>query len=144
MKLADAGLRASEYLFGTSGDIEWDWGNPKGRRKARKLPPPPRKERRSLDEEITGLATGLYALQEDGTDGYIKIGITKNIQNRMRGYATHNPRQMVLLCYLEVPAGLEKIVHDLLKGHNVGGEWFSPAPEVLLLIEELKKRYDST
>ena len=63
---------------------------------------------------------------------YIKIGITKNIESRVRQVQTGTPMVIDLVRYVGVDNRLsalkkEKEFHNLFKLHNTNGEWFGQA-----------------
>jgi hypothetical protein len=72
----------------------------------------------------------VYFVQQ-GPDGPIKIGASRNFAKRLK---TLNTSSHVPLTVLGVTAGgyeLEAALHRELREHQMSGEWFQPTPEVL-------------
>ncbi len=74
-------------------------------------------------------STGVYFIQE--ADGPIKIGIAADPVGRLRGLQCGNPRELLILGWIEAPARLEPVLHSHLSAHRLTGEWFEPHPDVL-------------
>ena len=74
----------------------------------------------------------VYALlceQSKGSDGFVKIGITKNLRNRFSSIQTGCPVPVKLCCFIGVPdrdvsARLESLLHESFSDRRVSGEWF--------------------
>jgi hypothetical protein len=83
-----------------------------------------------------GVGTYVYFVQA-GKDGPVKIGWTKHAAVRMRYMQTGNPERLHLLC--AVPGGrwLERTFHRAFADHRIDGEWYSPVPVLMRLVEEL-------
>lgn len=55
----------------------------------------------------------------------IKIGKTKDIKTRLKTLQTGNSEKLHVLYLLEnVPAIMEKALHDICKQYRLEGEWF--------------------
>jgi hypothetical protein len=85
------------------------------------------------DEELDYL----YAIRETGKDGFIKIGISDQPLERLRGVQTGNPRKLELIgvCPVLDAGKVESSAHETLQDYRQEGEWFSPAPAVRRFIE---------
>ncbi len=74
---------------------------------------------------------GFVYLMTDNQDR-VKIGTSINIMTRYRALKISNPD---LKIFGKIPTrkyiSLETFLHQQLAKHNVGGEWFSPADEVI-------------
>jgi len=67
----------------------------------------------------------------------IKIGVTDNVQNRIKQLQTGNPSEIVLVMHFECNSrehafNLEKTIHEILKGQRLFGEWFSVSKTKLM------------
>ena len=75
-------------------------------------------------------------------DGPIKIGMTKNgIKTRLKGLQSASPYKLKLLFLFEnfPNSGItERTIHKKFKKIRLEGEWFSPTPELLDFIKQLK------
>lgn len=74
------------------------------------------------------------------TDGEsYKIGIAKNINNRLKNLQTSNPKKLSVYRDVIIPEPqsryIEKCVHDRLKEYRLQGEWFSR--DCLLVIDKM-------
>lgn len=61
---------------------------------------------------------------------FIKVGIASNIPRRMHAMRLHNPHQLhvVLRRRCESPLFVERRMHEILKPHALGREWFDVTP----------------
>ena len=87
----------------------------------------------------------LYFIQA-GKDGPIKIGITNDIEKRLKSLQTANSKKLEVLYYTKTssPRKSEKLLHDHFRENNINGEWFRPDKYLLDHIEKLKSvNYDS-
>lgn len=92
-----------------------------------------RKERRRKSRLATNsapLTAGVYFVQQ-GNDGPIKIGVSGNVDKRIRSLSTSSPLPLRLLAVLPGGRGEEQELHKRLAAHRLGGEWFAPVPAVL-------------
>ncbi len=88
----------------------------------------------------------IYFLQDSG-DFAIKIGSTgaDDPLERVRSLQTGNPRPLVLLGTMPGNEEDERALHCRFSAHRLHGEWFRPAPQVLLfLINEVACRVAET
>ena len=71
----------------------------------------------------------MYVIREAGTS-YVKIGITNNLERRLRTLQTANPHTLEMVYKFNgTPStikGYESIIHKKLKsmGRHIRGEWF--------------------
>lgn len=79
------------------------------------------KERRKSDQ--------MYIIRESGTS-YVKVGISNDVERRLRTLQTANPHKLQLLYTFQASPGIiksyEKKIHKELKkmDRHVHGEWF--------------------
>lgn len=70
----------------------------------------------------------IYLIQ-NGDTRLFKIGVSNKPKRRIKSLQTGNPLTLTLVCTIacvNVPAyRAEAIIHNHLKKHRVGGEWFS-------------------
>lgn len=68
-------------------------------------------------------------------DGPIKIGLTSQLVDRLRGLqvGNHRPLEVYAAHPYKQPLAkeIEKLLHSLFRPHVIGGEWFEPHAEVL-------------
>lgn len=69
-----------------------------------------------------------------GEGGRIKIGTSRNVQNRMVKMQTDTPIDLRLLAVFHGDAQREAEIHALLRSHHAIGEWFEPHIDVLEFI----------
>ena len=88
----------------------------------------------SVITEINNNKLGLYIIYTGESPNLYKIGITKNITQRIKQFETGNPFEFKLFDFFvtESCRELESIVHKKLEKNKYRKEWF------LLNIEELK------
>lgn len=82
----------------------------------------------------------IYFIQV-GEMGPIKIGFAhkKTVWTRMTELQTGNPEKLNMLFFMPGTMEQEKQLHQQFKHLRIRGEWFRPAPELLLLVRDLKK-----
>lgn len=85
--------------------------------------PEPRAKREYAHAEVT-TQPGVYVIASP--DGVYKIGMAKNIRNRVRSINTHVPfdLQITLVIQTDSAAGLERTLHSMFRHKCVKGEWF--------------------
>lgn len=69
----------------------------------------------------------VYFIQQ-GTDGPIKIGITTNLDNRLRTFQTASPVRLRVLRTEPGGRKRELQLHRRFRSHRMEGEWFQPQP----------------
>jgi len=62
--------------------------------------------------------------------GRIKIGITKNIQQRLADVGAHLEFEPSVLGFIRADLKFERHVHEILSKHRIRNEWFSDCAEV--------------
>lgn len=105
----------------------------------------PRKVLAELDKPETpakffylpGTATSHVYFVQSGDDGPIKIGFTRRKGLRLVALQNGSPVKLRMLCAIPGGRALERILHDRFAKHRMCGEWFSPTPRMLKLIDEL-------
>jgi len=70
-------------------------------------------------------------------DEYVKIGFTKNVNQRIKNLQTGNHRKLELLCEIEGGYYLEKQYHDYFQQYRQQGEWFEYRDELYDTIQIL-------
>ncbi len=76
---------------------------------------------------------GVYFIQA-GDSGPIKIGISEDIQFRLRELQVASPESLRLLASVEGDRETEKGLHARFSAYWRSGEWFDPVPELLEFI----------
>ena len=80
---------------------------------------------------------------EDNDNCRIKIGFSKNPENRIKNLQTGNSRKLALMGWIESEdQTLERHLHKKYESDNLNGEWFSIEPCDVL--EELKAENTSS
>lgn len=104
----------------------------------------PKETQDSVKKELEQLPLPLemegyvYFIQSiDG--GPIKIGYSRNPQARAKGL--QGAMELRVLAQMSGGYKLEADMHNKFADLRVNGEWFSPAPELLVFIERIKKLY---
>lgn len=77
-------------------------------------------------------ATGYVYFVQKGDVGPVKIGFAKDVRQRCNGLQTSSEQRLCLLGVIPGTPALEKKIHAELRHHRLSGEWFCPAPDVLL------------
>jgi predicted GIY-YIG superfamily endonuclease len=85
----------------------------------------------------------VYIITNTAFDGYVKIGVTKNIKNRLRTYQTSSPhRNYKIEHYIHHPDcyKAEQEIHEMMNyfALNKKNEWFQ------IDLEIAKNRLDET
>jgi len=78
----------------------------------------------------------IYFVQA-GINGPIKIGITNNINRRIKELEKEAPYELNILA--EYPGGrkFEKRIHTMFQKFRIRGEWFRPEEELLFWMENI-------
>tara|TARA_Y100001938_G_C7910932_1_gene339559 strand:+ start:204 stop:680 length:477 start_codon:yes stop_codon:yes gene_type:complete len=66
----------------------------------------------------------IYLIHAEGTDTY-KIGLTKNVNTRIRSLQTSNPNTLSILKCIDGDIQLERRIHSYYKKNHLNGEWFT-------------------
>ncbi len=77
------------------------------------------------------------------TGEFIKIGIARDVQHRMRQLQGSNPQDMELIACFDGSRELEERLHDRFKHCRHRGEWFHATPEIFEFIKAMKKEVGS-
>lgn len=114
----------SSYQFMTAGSDEWL--NEANRPRCLPAARPKQESRQSF----------VYFIRCG--QGAIKIGRAFDVHARLRELQVGNPERLELLHCLDGGSNLEATLHQLFAKHRLQGEWFSPAPALMALIEDLR------
>lgn len=76
----------------------------------------------------------VYFIQAD--DGRVKIGKARRPSQRLKELQTGSSRNLRLVGLLLGDRQAERVLHERYKVWCVGGEWFSPHPEVLEAVRQ--------
>ena len=66
----------------------------------------------------------VYLIHAEGTDTY-KIGLTNNVNLRLKSLQTSNPNQLSVVKCIDGDSQLERRIHSYYDKNHVNGEWFS-------------------
>lgn len=78
----------------------------------------------------------IYFAQQRNDDGFIKIGYTRKLEQRIRhSRFTDNPYPIATVATTAGFQWQEMLLHKLLSDSLIHGEWFYPTPEVLEVIK---------
>ena len=78
----------------------------------------------------------VYFIQDE--DGFIKIGFTTNLDQRLSSLRTAARQRLTLLATEEATAQRERDLHRRFAAHRVRREWFRPDLELRSLIDSLQ------
>ena len=85
----------------------------------------------------------IYFMKESAK-GYIKIGITKRLEHRVKEVKALNPHDItilkIIMCLHKYE---EQRLHEYFQDLNINGEWYHPGEELLNYIEAIQP-YDNT
>jgi len=73
------------------------------------------------------------------TKPYVKIGVSRNVAERLLELQCGNPFQLVLLHMCPGNTAIEASLHHLLDKHRIRGEWFYHNQDVEKIINHLKR-----
>jgi len=81
----------------------------------------------------------VYFIKPVGADGPIKIGHSIHPTRRLASLKPASPLPLEIIC--TAPGGVvdETRLHRQFEGHRLHFEWFSPAPELLMLIAVVRE-----
>lgn len=77
-----------------------------------------------------------------GCAGFIKIGFTITMTQRLINIQTSNPNEVVLIHKMSGTLGREGEIHNAFGEFRARGEWFRDVPELRAYIDRLKARGD--
>lgn len=69
-------------------------------------------------------------------DGWLKIGMTKNLGKRLLSISGNNPRHVFILAYIAGGKELEKELHIRFRNHHARNEWFHCHKQIFDYIDE--------
>jgi hypothetical protein len=81
--------------------------------------------------------TYVYFLRPVGTDGPIKIGVSRDPAGRLRDYMKWSPVPLEIAAKIEATFKAERQFHALFYQHHSHHEWFSAAPEITATIDTI-------
>ena len=76
-----------------------------------------------------------------GTEGPIKLGISKNVENRFRNLQYANHKKLNIRCVFKGGRFEEDLLKWVWQKYNIHGEWFKLSKEIIDFIE-LKDKDD--
>jgi hypothetical protein len=79
----------------------------------------------------------IYAILSTAS-GNIKFGITQDVNARLKGMQTSNSDDLTLICAVRGSQQNEWLLHKALREYRLRGEWYSPTPTVLSVVELMK------
>lgn len=80
----------------------------------------------------------VYFIQGEGADALVKIGYSRDVDQRFAELQKYCPVKLTLLVAVRGDLFLEKWFHERFSAHRAHGEWFRPVPELLEMVEFLK------
>ena len=84
--------------------------------------------RQRIDERD---ARPIYVYFIRAANGPIKIGIARDVLQRLAGLQTSNPNKLELLAHRLGDQSVEQEYHRRFAAHRLAGEWFEPHPDIL-------------
>lgn len=79
----------------------------------------------------------IYFVQ--AASGPIKIGMAKNADRRVRELRTSSHEPLTLLASFSGEPAIERALHRRFAALRLSGEWFRPEPELLRLIDGIRR-----
>lgn len=84
---------------------------------------------------------GIYFVQ-GVNGGPIKIGVTRNVVQRLKGIQTGSPVRLKIVAFLpDAPRALEGDIHERYDEFRLEGEWFAENDRLAEVIKEARQRY---
>jgi hypothetical protein len=71
------------------------------------------------------------------TGKYLKIGISRYVEKRLKAMQIGNSKRMILIGVIEGSNALEKSLHKKFERFKTRGEWFHYTPELKAAVAEL-------
>lgn len=84
----------------------------------------------------------IYFIQ--ACSNYVKIGMSFNLEGRVKGLQTANPKRLKVKAVLEGGSQTEAGLHELFKKSQVRGEWFKTTEEIKWYIRAIQENPDVT
>lgn len=82
----------------------------------------------------------IYFIQ-DGRDGTIKIGTSRNPWERLAALTVASPGKMTILAVMDGDRLVERALHKQFAPLRVSGEWFRDEPDLLSFIDKAKAEH---
>lgn len=79
----------------------------------------------------------VYFIRPVGSDGPIKIGVSRNPKERLHTYSTWSPVPLEFAAVIAGPPALERRFHAMFVGQHSHHEWFRPSAEMTAVIDEI-------
>ncbi len=95
------------------------------------------------DKKDTTLSRFIYFIQE-GDNGPIKIGSTRNLKSRLPSLQTGSAKKLRVLGTMRGGNALESLLHQGFAEYRISGEWFQPGQTLLKFIAEEFGGYEIT
>ena len=90
-------------------------------------------------------AEWVYFIRDFDGRGNIKIGFTaRTVEKRLAELSTGSPVRLVVLRKVRAPRSFETWLHERFAGDRQCGEWFSPSPRLLALIDQVQDHPEMT
>lgn len=80
----------------------------------------------------------IYFLQQ-GDDGPIKIGYTKDLLARIKDLQVGSPYELKLILSFRGFPEKERELHAKFREHRMSGEWFTPSDEIMEFVKEQRE-----
>lgn len=81
--------------------------------------------------------SSVYFISDE--DGYVKIGVAKNVDSRLQSLQTASRQKLTLLGSVEGDYDDESSYHKMFTDQRVRGEWFAPSVKLEYFIKEMTK-----
>jgi len=85
------------------------------------------------------ILTGYIYFIQQGRDGPVKIGFTKDVENRMKNLQTANPAPLDLLVFYPGNQEMEKELQYRFDDIRISGEWFEPYEKLFREVREQQR-----
>lgn len=82
----------------------------------------------------------IYFIQ--ACSNYVKIGTSFNLDGRVKGLQTANPKRLRVKAVLEGGSQTEAGLHELFRKSQVRGEWFKTTEEIKWYIRAIQEHPD--
>jgi hypothetical protein len=73
----------------------------------------------------------VYMIQAGGKGGSVKIGVTDDVEKRLRNMQTGNHQALAVIRLFEGGEAEERQLHERFADHRLSGEWFSFSKRML-------------